>query len=149
MSLERQFENLERRPVRTLLVWVLVGVLVVGVGSIAATGMGFFTEAATVAKQEFGPQAMLKKYEWFKNAASEIRKKQADVSMYQAKIDRMASVDGLDRTEREKLMIWEQELLGVRASLNGLVAEYNAQSSKFNWSAFDTNDQVPTFFETN
>ena len=89
------------------------------------------------------------KYEWFKDAANEIRKKKADVTMYESKIKRFESFESLDRTEREKLMVWEQELLGVRASLNALVAEYNSQSSKFNWSMFDTNESVPTFFETN
>ncbi len=149
MSLDKQFKNLEARPVRTLVVWVLVAVLICGIGSIAATSMGFFTDAVATAKKEFSGSAMLKKYEWFKDAAEQIRKKKADVTMYQSRIDRFGSIDNLDRTDRESLMVWEQELLGVRASLNGLVAEYNAQSSKFNWSAFDTNESVPTFFETN
>lgn len=149
MSLEKQIENFEKKPVKTLMIWLLILVLLGGVGTIASTGIGFFTGAAKTAQKEFSAEAMLKKYEWFKDAAAEIRKKRADVTMYQTKIDRMTQIGKLDRTDREKLMIWEQELIGVRASLNSLVAEYNSQSSKFNWSAFDTTSNVPTNFETN
>ncbi len=149
MSVDKQLSNFSNKPFKTLLIWG-VGLTLIGGGiSLVSTGMSFFTGAAKVAEKEFNAEAMLRKYEWFKDAANEIRKKKADVTMYESKIERFESLGGLDRTDREKLMVWEQELLGVRASLNGLVAEYNSQSSKFNWSVFDTNESVPTFFETN
>jgi hypothetical protein len=39
-----------------------------------------------------------------------------------------------DRTDKETFNTWEQELAGIRASYNGLAAEYNAQMAKMNWA---------------
>src|SRR3989304_125410 len=51
--------------------------------------LGWFSESATVIKEEFGLKAMLQKYEWFKDAAAQLDKKQADISVYQSRFKSM------------------------------------------------------------
>jgi hypothetical protein len=101
---------------------------------------GVFNNASAVIKKEVYPAALLKKYEWFKNASAELDKKQADISLYASKIISMRKEyegekrSAWDRTDKETFNIWEQELAGIKASYNGLAAEYNAQMAKINWA---------------
>ena len=146
MSLSDYEDKFEKRPFRTLfVVGALLVVTLTGI-SVVASGMGFFTNAAEVASKEFKPEAMLRKYEWFIDAAQQIEAKKANVTMYQSKISRIIEMDSPSRQDNERLMLWEQELIGVRANYNALVAEYNAQSSKFNWASFDTQN-IQTKYE--
>jgi hypothetical protein len=118
-----------------------------GCGILGAT-MGWFGEATQVAQEEFGPRAMLQKYEWFKDCAAQLDKKVADISVYQGRIVNMqADYEGVHRkdwprTDKEQMNLWRTELAGVRASYNMLAAEYNAQMAKFNWS-FANAGQLP------
>lgn len=101
--------------------------------------LGWFSESAQVAKQEFGPQASLVKYEWFKDASAELEKKKADIALYEGRLTSFEIDYGRDRTRwprdvREQSNQARSEYLGVVASYNSLAAEYNANSSKFNWS---------------
>jgi hypothetical protein len=41
---------------------------------------------------------------------------------------------GWDRADKETWRIWCEELAGIKASYNGLAAEYNAQMAKINWA---------------
>lgn len=99
-------------------------------------------EAATVAKEEFGPRNALKKYEWFKNASAELDKKLADINVYEQRIEQMQKdYDGTsrkdwDRLDKEQFNQWYGEVAGVKASYNSLAAEWNSQISKFNWRPF-------------
>ncbi len=114
-----------------LIVVVLLVVSIAGKGCAAArwwTGT-----AVETAKKEFNAGELLRKYEWFKDASAQCDKKLADIKNYEAKIKRFESLGNLDRVDREKIMVWEQELIGVKASFNGLAAEYNSQMSKINW----------------
>lgn len=115
-----------------------------GLGSV----FGWFGEAATVAKEEFGARAMLQKYEWFKDSSAELDKKKADIAVYKTRITALQQdYEGVarkdwPRTDREQMSIWRSEHSGVVASFNGLAAEYNAQMAKFNWS-FTNAGQLP------
>lgn len=107
---------------------------------------GMVNEATQVAKEEFGPRAMLTKYEWFKDAAASLDKKVADIKVYQSRIDSMKADYGntprkeWDRTDKEQMSVWQAEVAGVIASFNGLAAEYNAQMAKFNWRFANAGD---------
>src|SRR3990167_6246123 len=79
--------------------------------SVIGYGLGWFGEAARVTQEEFGPRAMLEKYETYKDFA---RQK-------------------WPREDREQYNVWSSEVAGVKASYNTLAAEYNAQMAKFNW----------------
>lgn len=100
---------------------------------------GWFGEAAQITQEEFGPRSMLQKYEWFKDAASQLDKKHADIIVYQSRISTMKSdyvnIPRKDwpRSDREQFNLWRTEVAGVIASYNSLAAEYNAQMAKFNW----------------
>jgi len=125
--------------------WKVVGVLLatiipaVVVLSIVGYGLGWFGEAQTVAREEFGPRAMLQKYEWFKDASAALDKKLADIQVYETRVAAIndgyagASRSTWTREDREQINIWLSEVAGVKASYNTLASEYNAQMAKFNW----------------
>lgn len=123
---------------------LIVVVFVAGVCGIAyRMTVGVAAEAATVAREEFGPRAALAKYEWFKDAAAELEKKRADIGVYETRLASMsADYEGKsrsewDRVDKQQLSQWQAEVAGVTASYNALAAEYNSASSKFNWAMFD------------
>ncbi|GEM_PF-6000211 len=79
---------------------ILVVVILCVVLSAIGFGLGWFGEATQVAQQEFGPAAMLKKYETFKDMAAQLDKKRADITVYESRI---AQVDkGYAKLERQK-----------------------------------------------
>ena len=97
------------------------------------------SESVEVAREEFGPRAMLKKYEWFKDAAATLDKKRADIKVYRSRVSGLKEdykgVPRKDwpRSDREQLNLWRNEVAGVTASYNSLASEYNSQMVKFNW----------------
>lgn len=99
----------------------------------------YFNETAQVAQKEFGAKALLKKYEWFKDASAQLDKKMADIQVYEHRLKEPVSRDRLDREQRN---LWLNELSGVKASYNSLAAEYNSQMAKINW-AFANAGQLP------
>ena len=116
--------------------------------SVVGYGLGWFSEAGKVVQEEFGPRASLDKYEWFKDAAAQLEKKQADIGVYES---RMKSMDDTykdrpryqwPREDREQYNVWVSEVAGVKASYNSLAADYNGQMAKFNW-AFANVGQLP------
>jgi len=105
-------------------------------------------EAADVAHEEFGPRELLRKYEWFKDASSQLDKKKSDIKVYETRLKTMSDTyEGVKRIDwpkedREQYNLWTSEVAGVRASYNTLAAEYNSQMSKFNWR-FTNAGQLP------
>jgi hypothetical protein len=110
----------------------VVALLVVGAVGISILGstLGWFSEAATVARQEFGPRELLRKYELFKDYHAQLEKKQADISVFEARI---AATSGTDRFAQQNKFQAQSELAGVIASYNTLAAQYNAGMAKFNY----------------
>ncbi len=121
--------------------WALLAFIALSVLSYA---FGWIGSAATVAKQEFGPQASLKKYEWFKDTAQTIKKLRSDITIYEDK--QLICIGQTNRVTMEQCMLWSQEVAGIKSSYNDVVAEYNAQSSKFNWSMYNV-DSIPVSFK--
>jgi len=105
---------------------------------------GALNNAAQVAKKELYPDALLKKYEWFKNASASLDKKVADISVYDEKLaDLKKDKKTWDRTDKETYRIWAEELAGIKSSYNDLSAEYNAQMSKLNWKFCNVGELPP------
>ncbi|MEK7183126.1 MAG: hypothetical protein AAB776_00660 [Patescibacteria group bacterium] len=131
-----------------LKVVVLMFVLTAVIGG-GAYVFGWFGQTANVAKEEFGPRAALEKYEWFKDAAAQLEKKQADVTVYQGRLDQMAADyagktrDDWPREDRQQYNTWASEVAGVKASYNQLAAEYNANMAKVNWQFAEVGDLPP------
>ena len=121
---------------------VVLAALIGGIGLV----FGWFGEAAKVAQEEFGPRAMLEKYGWFKDAAAQLEKKQADVAVYAGRMKAMDDTyknlprQKWPREDREQYNVWVSEVAGVKASFNSLAAEYNAQMAKFNWRFANVGD---------
>jgi hypothetical protein len=145
----------EKGPVS--FVWKVVVLVVVLSAIIGGAGyvFGWFGEAAQVAHDEFGPKAALQKYEWFKEQAAGIKKMDQDVSMYE---QRVKSVDAQYVAYGKDPAKWpldvrvqynhakeqgRDDLVAIASQRNNLVKEYNAASSKFNWSPFQTNPDAP------
>lgn len=126
----------------------LVGLLAKGCGLISFT----VNESIEVAKDEFGLKAALKKYEWFKDAAETLNEKRSTIQIYQTNVDMMnEDFEGLHRSkwstiDKQQYNQWRMEVTGIKASYNKVAKEYNAQSSKFNWEMFNTED-VPKKFD--
>lgn len=120
-----------------------LGVLVVVI--MVATVLGC-NEAAEVAREEFGPKALLAKYEWFKDTAAELDKKQADIKVYDGRITAMNDTykdlprQEWPREDREQYNLWTSEVAGAKAGYNSLAAEYNAQMAKINWKFTNAGD---------
>lgn len=112
-------------------------------------GMGWFSEAAAVAQDEFGPREMLRKYSWFKDVAAQLEKKRADINVYETRVSAMENDykgtdrKGWDRTDKETMNQWQTEAAGVKASYNSLAGEYNANMAKFQWSFAETGKLPP------
>lgn len=108
--------------------------------------LSYFGEAGAVIKEELGPRALLKKYEWFKDTSASLDAKGADIQIYHSKIVRMekdyegATRKDWDRTDKESLNIWYQELAGIKSSYNSLAAQYNAQMAKIHWRFCNAGD---------
>ncbi len=97
-------------------------------------------ESSSVARQEIGPRAALKKSEWFKDASAQLDKKKSDIEVQSGSIkDIEKSYSGKpryywtrdDRAEHNQL---KAELNGLKASYNQLAAEYNSGMAKINYS---------------
>ena len=117
----------------------IIAAIMVVMFMLSGLGMifGWFGNAAAVAKKEFSPEASLKKYEWFIDASEQINKLDSDIKVYKDKQD-MLCVEGMDRIAREQCMTWGQEVAGIKSAYNDVVADYNAQSRKFNWDLYNT-----------
>lgn len=126
----------------TIIAFTVLGWAACAIGLVG----GVANNAAAVVPKELYPEALLRKYEWFKDASAALDKKQADIQVYDGRIQRMkADYVGVPRAkwprdEREQLAIWESEESGIKASYNALAAEYNAEMSKINWRFTNVGD---------
>lgn len=144
----QDYERAADKGPLSLMLKVFFGLVIFGiVTSVVGYSLGWFGEAATVAQEEFGPKAMLTKYEWFKDASAQLDKKQADIKVYESRLRSVeegyppgASRSSWNREDREQHNVWASEVAGVKASYNSLAAEYNAQMAKFNWRFANAGD---------
>ena len=132
------------------------------VGIVSLGSCGFVDDGVRTAHNEFDPSAMLKKYEWFKNQTQFIQKSQKDIANAKTLRDGIkaqfeedngknhTSWDPVTKNQyQSKVDLQDQMVMAITATCNGIIADYNAQSSKFNWAYFkDKSDLPPTSFET-
>ena len=98
--------------------------------------------AVKVINTEYSAEALLKKYEYFKNLSAGIDKLRADIEMYQEEIKTFSTIeDKEDKFYREQR---KSELLGIIAEHNGLCSEYNSAMSKFNYRFTNAGDLPST-----
>lgn len=125
-------------------------VLTLLIGGIGYT-LGWFGEAAQVARDEFGPRATVRKYEWFKDTAQALRRQQADIQVQEATIARYqldyGPIAQWPRDVRETYAQRQAELTGLKLMFNQTAAMYNANVAKVNWSHVNV-DGLPAEFTT-
>jgi len=135
-----------RGPVSYGLKIIVILFVLGGAVSVLGYSFGWFGEAARVTQQEFGPQALLAKYTWFKDAAAQLDAKKANIDAAQARITAMdATYEGTPRnkwarTDLEQYNLWQTEVAGLKANYNDLAAQYNAAMSKFNYRFTNVGD---------
>ena len=112
---------------------ICICVLMLGVGCwVLDTASWFVGRSVDVAKQQLDPAELLRKYELFKDESASLDAKLASIHSKQKAIDRVRAMP-MDRTNREQLMVWEQEFEGMKYSYNQLASDYNAQMAKINY----------------
>jgi hypothetical protein len=129
--------------------WLLVAgaglVVAVALGLVGGL-LGWFGQARAVAGRELGPEALLHKYEWFKDASAALDAKEASIKVYSRRFENLKKSysekprGDWPREDREQANLWEQEVAGIRASYNSLAAEYNAAMAKVNWRFCNAGD---------
>lgn len=101
----------------------------------------FASRTLDVVQQQIDPAELLRKYEWFKDAAAQLDAKVANIKITQGLIDDANAIqDKKDRVDRENVMLWQRELGGMKFSYNQLAAEYNAQMAKINYRFCNVGD---------
>lgn len=116
----------------------VVWLLTIGIGIIiGCTLIRFCASTADTVHKEYNTGALLKKYEYFKDMASAIDRKRADIEVYRNDLE---STDIHDKQDKEDYKQRKSEALGIILIYNGLVADYNAQMSKFNWRFCNVGD---------
>lgn len=93
------------------------------------------------AYQEFKPEELLRKYEWFKEASAQCEQKLATLKTYESRFEVLKRAYGPDslnrrnweRADLEQWNVWQSEYLGVKASYNDLASQYNSAMAKFNY----------------
>lgn len=106
--------------------------------------------AQKVVYDEFKPEVLLQKYEWFKDASAQLDAKLANLKDYEQRLQSMKDTYGDNANHREKWSrsdmdqwnTWQSEMSGVKASYNDLAAQYNAAMAKFNYR-FCNKGQLP------
>lgn len=122
---------------------VIMLLLVMWVGCSILGGVSWFaSRTVDVVKQQIDPAELLRKYELFKDESAQLDAKLASIRSKQAAIKKISALPQGDRTNREQLIVWQQELEGMKYSFNSLAADYNSQMAKINY-AFCNVGQLP------
>jgi len=119
---------------------VLLGILSFPLLWVGAHACGWVGEAATVAREEFGPRALLQKYEEFKNLHASLSSKKASIDVLDAGIAQFQKdYDGVPkkdwpRDERQQFSQDRKAVEGLKLVFNIGAAQYNAAMTKFNYA---------------
>lgn len=104
-------------------------------------GCSYTNDARNTMFQETKASTLLRKYEWFKNAAAQLQAHDASIKVQQKRVDWLeADKANWTRDDRQN---WNQasvELAGIKAAYNNLAAEYNSAMSKINYSFCNVGD---------
>jgi hypothetical protein len=126
--------------------WIFIVFALACFGGVLSYSVGWFGEAGQVVREEFGPRALLKKYEWFKDASAQLDAKVANIDAAQARIKSLDDTyagtarNQWARADLEQYNLWQNEVSGLKANFNNLAAEYNAAMAKFNYRFTNAGD---------
>lgn len=154
MSWESYETAAEKGPGALILkVLILILGLSILVGSVGY-GLGWFSDAAQVAKEEFGPKAMRDKYTWFIQQAESIKKMDQDITNFEARLksieDKYAKYGkpenwrpDISTMYNHESQVAKDDVNAVISQRNNLVKEYRAQSKNFLWKNFEKETNRP------
>lgn len=126
--------------------WIILIVVCLVLTTVVCNVCEYGGKVSKVVSEQIDPAALLKKYEWFKDASAQLNKKVADIQVYENRQKSLAkNYEGTKRSEwsredREQSNLWETECAGVIASYNSLAAQYNSQMSKINYRFCNVGD---------
>lgn len=113
------------------------------------TAMKMTDNAQKVVYDQFKPEELLRKYEWFKDAAAQLDQKLSTLKVYDSKFQDLKEQykgqlrGAWAREDKEQYNIWQSEQAGISASYNDLAAQYNAAMVKFNYRFCNKGDLPP------
>ena len=97
-----------------------------------------------VVEDQLAPDAILHKYEWFKNESNSIKQIGVRTDQSKAAVENYKKMMGdpskWNFSQHEEFSRLTTTYSGYLSQYNTLVAEYNSQSSKFNWNFAKTDD---------
>ena len=143
--------SIERKTMKVIK--VLLVILLLSISTIPACR--WFSEAEDVGMEQYGPKAMLGKYEWFINQNNAIQKMNNDILIYKkahnnVKINYVQNYGEPSKWDLAIKTMYNKEFndtkltyISIVSQRNNLVKDYNSQSEKFNWSTFKTRTDCP------
>lgn len=102
-------------------------------------GCRYVRNADDTVYNEVSASALLKKYEWFKDASAKLDSKLASIQVAESRLTALEKqYTGVARkewarTDAEQSSVWAQEVAGLKMSYNSLASEYNAKMAKENY----------------
>lgn len=110
-------------------------------------GCRYVSDASDTAFDNLKASTLLKRYEWFKDAAAQLDKKQADIQIFENWFTVMLKDYGEPREwPKDVREIYNQrqtEMIGIKSSYNSLAAEYNSAMAKINYRFCEVGDLPP------
>lgn len=116
-----------------------LGFILLGLFVFVGFSCRYVKNASDTAFEQFAPSELLKRYEWFKDAAAKLEAKAANIKVAEASLTTIEKqYDGVPRkdwprTDLETHSVRQQEIAGLKASFNLLAADYNARMVKANY----------------
>lgn len=129
----------------SIILWCILGFILLVPACIFIKGCSVATRMVNngleTTYQQFKPEELLRKYEWFKDASAQLDNKVATLSDYEGRFHNLKQSYGSDsgsrrqwsRSDIEQWNIWQSEYTGLQASYNDLSAQYNSTMAKFNY----------------
>jgi hypothetical protein len=154
MSWNKYEKAVESGPMSGFMKWFGLFVAISIVISVTGYALGWFGEAANVAQKEFGATAALHKYEWFIDQSTRIGKMDQDIDLFKSRVTEVKTRYATYGEPKDwmldvrvqynaEIKTATEDLVAVISQRNNIVRDYNAASSKFNWTPFKTRPDAP------
>jgi hypothetical protein len=120
----------------TIVIIVLCSIIGLAILIPTCAGISYFGEAAAVTREQLAPRELLRKYEWFKDAAAALDAKSATIERIRSQGKLLEGTPRAEwaREDRQQWNVWQSELTGTIGSYNLLAADYNAAMAKINYA---------------
>lgn len=101
---------------------------------LSTAGCRYVADAQNTAFQETKASTLLQKYQWFKQAASQLESFKASIKVQQKRLDWLEQDRAnWTRDDRQNWHQMEIEIAGIKSGYNNLASEYNSKMASENW----------------